>query len=100
MTEGLKLDAGKTRLDLLPPVAIEQVGRVLTFGAAKYAPDNWRKVDGWRWRYAAAALRHMFAWLRGERLDQESGLPHLAHAGCCLLFLVELDEQSGHEGAA
>lgn len=27
-----------------------------------------------------------------ERLDPESGLPHLAHAACCLLFALELDE--------
>ena len=90
--EGVKHDQGKARLDLLPPRSIEAVGHVLTHGATKYAPDNWRHVEGWRWRYAAAALRHVFAWLRGERLDEESGLPHLAHATCCLLFLLELDE--------
>lgn len=92
MTAGLKLDGGKARLDLLPPRAVEVVGQVLAHGAAKYAPDNWRHVDGWRWRYTAAALRHLVAFMRGERLDPESGLPHLGHAACCVLFLLELDE--------
>lgn len=63
---GTKHDADKPRYDLLPPAAIDALVRVLTFGAAKYAPDNWRKVDGWRWRYHAAALRHIFAWGPGR----------------------------------
>jgi hypothetical protein len=90
--EGTKLDAEKNRLDLLPVVAIERTGWVLTYGAQKYAPDNWRKVEGWRWRYFGALLRHLFAWKRGEKLDPESGHPHLAHAACCVLFMLELDE--------
>lgn len=88
---GRKFDSEKTRLDLLPFRALEKVGEVLTYGAKKYEPDNWRHVEGWRWRYLGAVLRHIFAWQRGERLDPESGLPHLAHAACCVLFLLELD---------
>lgn len=90
--EGRKDDFAKARYDLLPAVAIGLVAQVLTKGGEKYAPDNWRKVEGWRWRYAAAALRHVFAWMRGEKLDPEWGLPHLAHAACCVLFLLELDQ--------
>lgn len=92
MAEGLKLDAGKPRWDLLPFRALDEVAKVLEFGARKYAPDNWRKVDGWRWRYLGAALRHLAAFGTGERLDRESGLHHLAHAACCVLFLLELDD--------
>ena len=88
---GLKLDAGKPRWDLLPPRALEDVAKVLEFGARKYAPDNWRKVEGWRWRYLRAGIGHCYAHLRGERLDAESGLPHLAHTVCCLLFVLELE---------
>lgn len=86
---GRKDDSGKIRMDLLPPRAIEAVAAVLTFGAAKYGPDNWRMVEGRRWRYHAAALRHIFAWAQGERCDPETHLHHLAHAACCLLFIVE-----------
>lgn len=89
--EGRKDDSGKPRWDLLPMHALEDVARVLEFGACKYAPDDWRKVEGWRWRYARAGFGHLAAFVRGERLDAESGLPHLAHATCCVLFLLELD---------
>jgi hypothetical protein len=91
-SDGTKHDAEKPRWDLLPFAAVSAVVDVLTFGAKKYAPDNWRTVPEARRRYTAAALRHTVAWWRGERVDAESGLPHLAHAACCLLFLAELDE--------
>lgn len=85
----LKHDHGKPAFDLLPPRALADVSAVLGYGANKYAAHNWRKATRWG-RYSAAALRHVFAWLSGEDLDKESGLPHLAHATCCLLFLLEL----------
>lgn len=88
---GMKFDTEKPRLDLLSPIGVLAVAEVLTYGAKKYAPNNWRNVIGWRWRYIGAALRHIFAYQRGERIDPESGLPRLAHAACCLLFMLELD---------
>lgn len=89
--EGRKDDAEKQRYDLIPFAALAQVVGVLTYGAQKYAPENWRKVEGWRWRYLGAAFRHLTQWARGEKIDPESGHPHLAHALCCLMFLAELD---------
>jgi hypothetical protein len=90
-TPGAKFDNGKDRWDLLPFGAVRQVVRVLTYGAFKYAPNNWQLVQNARERYAAAALRHFAAWHGGEILDGESRLPHLAHAACCLLFLLWVD---------
>lgn len=84
-----KNDAKKNRLDLLPIAALEEVGKVLTFGAGKYAAHNWRRCPS-RVRYLAAALRHLFAWARGEDNDPETGLSHVAHASCCCLFLLGL----------
>lgn len=92
---GTKHDSDKPRWDLLPHHAVAQVVAVLSFGAQKYEPDNWRAVQGWRWRYYAAAWRHAVAWWLGERHDPESGLHHLAHAACCMLFLLELDMTDG-----
>lgn len=93
--EGIKKDAGKTRLDLLPPLALESVGRVLTKGAVTYGPNNWRKVKGWRWRYTGAAMRHLLAYMKGERIDDKGDRPthepHLACALCCLMFVLEQD---------
>lgn len=39
-------------------------------------------------RMSDAALRHITAWIEGEDKDWESGLSHLAHAICCLTFLL------------
>lgn len=89
--EGFKADSGKPDWSLLDLSTVEEVVRVLTVGAKKYARDNWQKVPNARERYLAAALRHLAAWQRGERLDPETGLPHLAHAQCCLHFLSWLD---------
>ena len=85
-----KDDAGKVRLDLLPFLALEDVARVLEHGAAKYSEQGWREVPDGRARYLAATLRHLSAHMRGEVKDPESGLPHLAHAACSLLFALEL----------
>jgi hypothetical protein len=83
-----KFDADKTPLDLLPFYALDGVGLVLAYGAKKYAAHNWRKGMAHS-RLISAALRHIFAYARGEEFDQESGLSHLDHAACCLLFLSE-----------
>ena len=89
LDEGKKFDVGKNRLDLLPWSALEQVGWVLTHGAAKYGAFNWERVENPQERYFAATLRHLSAWKRGEIWDEETKLNHLAHAACCLLFLLE-----------
>ncbi len=86
-----KHDHGKPMWNLLPVRAMASIVDVLTFGAKKYAPNAWRDVPGGRERYLAAAYRHLTAYHAGELRDPESGLPHLAHAACCLLFLAELD---------
>lgn len=84
---GTKHDQGKVMLELLPFEALEAVGRVMTFGAKKYAAHNWR--GGFKFsRVFGAALRHGFAWVKGEDLDPESGESHLAHMACCILFLL------------
>ncbi len=88
---GRKDDSEKSRWDLFPFDALEEVARVLSYGAKKYEPENWRKVEGGRWRYFGAALRHLSAWWLGEARDPESGLSHLAHATCCVLFLLALE---------
>ena len=94
---GSKLDAGKDRWDLVDwPWAVETV-KVLTKGAVKYSPDNWKIVPGARRRYIAALFRHVVAWARGETNDPEDGLHHLAHASCCLMFLFWFDKNPGKE---
>jgi hypothetical protein len=91
---GEKHDNGKPRFDLLPPAAVTEMAKVLTFGAKKYAPENWRKVPDAKARYTAALLRHAFAYLGGETADTETQLNHMAHIMCCAAFLIELEEHN------
>ena len=94
-SEGLKYDSEKPKMNLLPPKAIVEISKVLTFGAAKYDAENWRKLDDLQNRYTAGALRHIFAHMDGEELDPETNLSHLAHAMCCLLFKLEIELENG-----
>ncbi len=102
-----KFDSGKPRPELIPPQAIHQVAKVLAYGAAKYSTrdedgnvvedgaDNWHKGCAPAIpRYICAALRHINAYQRGEPTDDETGLAHLAHAVCCLLFAHELQDRA------
>jgi hypothetical protein len=93
--EGMKFDADKPDYTLVPWDGLEEIVKVLEFGARKYARDNWKHVLGADTRYQAAAFRHLIAYNTGEKVDQETGLSHLAHAGCCLLFLLSLEKQNG-----
>lgn len=85
----VKYDSGKTDWSLMPFEAVEEINKVLEFGARKYAAHNWTQGDGFRYtRVLSSLFRHLFAWSRGEDLDPESGLSHLAHAGCNVIFLI------------
>ena len=94
VSAGHKDDQGKNRLDLIEPEFIEGVGKVLTFGADKYEPNNWQKVEDAENRYYAAAMRHLMAWRKGEKLDPESGISHLYHVACNIMFLQYFDIQA------
>ena len=87
----LKFDDGKLPLHLLSTEAMNQTAAVLQFGADKYAAHNWRKGFVWS-RPLAAAMRHITAFNAGEDKDPESGLSHLAHAACCIMFLLEFEK--------
>jgi len=93
--EGIKYDGEKPKMHLLPPKALIEVAKVLTFGAQKYDEENWRKLDNLQSRYSSGALRHIFAHIDDEEIDPESGLSHLAHAVCCLLFKLEIELENG-----
>jgi hypothetical protein len=86
-----KHDDGKTPMNLLSREALEQIAMVMAFGKEKYAAHNWRK--GFQWsRPLSAAMRHIMAFNDGEDKDPESGLSHLAHAACCIMFLLEFEK--------
>ncbi len=84
---GRKDDTGKPPHHLIAPEIQDALANVLAFGAAKYAPRNWERGMAWS-RPFSALLRHMWAWWRGEDRDVETGMSHLHHAACCIMFLV------------
>ncbi len=86
--QGLRYNSGKTRYDLLPNYAIEQLAKVLTLGANKYKPRNWE--IGMPWMDVIASLkRHLAAFERGEDIDKESNELHMAHVLCNAAFITE-----------
>ncbi len=90
---GRKEDKDKTSYDLVPPEALEEITKVLTFGAKKYEARNWESGIKYG-RVFAACMRHLWAWWRGENKDKETKLSHLAHAGCCIFFLLAYEERN------
>ena len=89
--KGIKYDDGKARMSLVPHGAMEEVAKVLAFGANKYSPGNWAKGIQYS-RLLDAAERHVGAFNEGQDKDNESGLSHIAHATCCLLFLLWMEK--------
>lgn len=85
---GNKHDAGKPRWNLVPWLALEEIVVVLGLGADDYGVGNWMYVKDARERYFAACMRHLVAWHGGQVRDPKTGRHHLAHAACCLLFLL------------
>lgn len=103
MNNGTKFDEGKHRMDLITSEFMFAVAMVLTYGAKKYGERNWEK--GMKWgRVYAAAMRHLWAWWGGAgptttsflfgSLDEETKMPHLWHAACCIMFLITFEERA------
>lgn len=90
---GAKLDAGKNRLGLVLSGfarALEEVGKVGTYGAQKYSPNGWKSVPDGIARYDDAMLRHWFAQqVRGE-VDPTTELMHQAQIAWNALAVLEL----------
>lgn len=100
---GTKHDGDKLRMELLPIYSLEEIAKVCTYGAKKYDAWNWKKGISYS-RLLGATMRHLLSWARGIDKDPETGLSHLSHAGCNILFLlwmekyrVDLDDRSKDE---
>lgn len=84
---GTKHDENKIRYDLLPPEALVYAALAFTYGAKKYGDRNWENGISVS-RLYRATFSHLFKWFIGIDNDEESGLPHLAHAMASLMMLV------------
>ena len=89
----IKHDGGKVDLTLLPFESLEAIAKVMMFGAEKYERDNWKKCEDSN-RYMQAMLRHLSEIQKGNDIDEETGLSHMSHVGCNVLFLLYLMERS------
>lgn len=88
-TKALKFDDNKTDWAILPFGALEEIVKVMKFGEGKYARGNFAMKSGLEYtRLINGLLRHTLAFARGEDNDPETGLSHMAHAGCCVIFLL------------
>lgn len=95
---GAKLDAGKNRLGLVFggfALALEEVGRVGTFGANKYTPNGWQTVPNGVERYTDAMYRHLMKEAQGEVIDPDSGTSHAAQAAWNALARLDLMVRQG-----
>lgn len=89
LTEAMKYDDGKIPYHLVSPHFLDEMCKVLAYGEKKYAAHNWMVGNGFKYsRVFRAAIGHLYSFWRGEDLDEETGLHHLAHAACCIMFLL------------
>lgn len=85
----VKFDSNKTDWAILPFGALEEIVKVLKFGEEKYARGNFASGSGLNYsRLINSIFRHTISFARGEDKDPESGLSHIAHVGCCVIFLL------------
>ncbi len=82
----LRYNTGKLKWSLVDFDSLEDMVKVLNFGAEKYEPNNWKKGLNTK-QISDSLMRHLFAFLRGEDIDKESGLPHTGHIMCNAMFL-------------
>lgn len=92
-----KYDNGKLRWDLLPIRELEEIVKVYTFGSQKYGDNKWQGLENGKERYYAALLRHLAEYRKGNAIDDESGLLHIAQVAwnAIALLFIEKDRDYG-----
>ncbi len=96
-TTATRYNNGKPRLSLIDPYFTEELGGVLTMGAIKYDDYNWQKSlntddhDNFRNGCVDSLERHVAKMKKGELVDDESGLTHMAHVAANAMFIDYYD---------
>lgn len=97
LEQDMKFDTDKPDWSMLDLSTIEEIVKVYNFGALKYQRDSWKTLNNGKDRYFSALLRHLAAWQRGEELDKESNMRHLAHAAWNVIALMYLTKGEKNE---
>ena len=79
---GGKQSGSPYRSDLLPPLALLAVAKVLKGGADKYGANNWHKIEVVD--HINHAMTHLLALQAGDGSDD-----HLEHAATRILFALD-----------
>ncbi len=95
--KALRYNSGKIMHELIPAKFLDDLAKVYTMGAEKYAADNWRQ--GFSWTKALGSIkRHINKFERGEDFDYDwseeilekyGPTLHLANAAWGLSVLLE-----------
>ena len=97
---GMKNDRkdDKPMWELLPLLTIEEIVKVYTAGAKKYAPNNWMHLENGYERYKAALFRHICEFERGNWLDADTGCIHLAQVAwnAIAMLHIEMEKRKGN----
>jgi hypothetical protein len=91
MKKADRYNDSKLKWSLVDFDSLEEMVKVLEFGIEKYEIDNW-KLGMPTLEICESMLRHLFAYMRGENSDSESGLSHIGHIMCNAMFLSYMEK--------
>lgn len=93
----LKMQEHKPKVSLVNRAFVYALAPVFEYGLKKYGLESWKKFTPAQARecLADAAYRHLLAYLDGEKIDDESGLHHLAQCAWNCLCLLYHDTREG-----
>ena len=87
----------KPMWELLPLLTIEEVVKVYTAGAKKYAPNNWMHLENGYERRKAALFRHICEFERGNWRDADTGCIHLAQVAWNAIAMLHIEMEKRKE---
>jgi hypothetical protein len=96
--ESLRYNRGKPDYTFTEPAILEAISRGMTYGASKYARDNWKlsiggpEHDTFQKSHMESMLRHIYAVAQGEMIDKESGNAHMDHVACNVMMWLTYEE--------
>lgn len=85
-TGSLRYNTGKPQMSNIPPEFLLEMAKVMTMGAEKYGKNNWKLGNKMSVPYDSLK-RHLYSFVMGETIDDESKCHHLAHLAVNAMFM-------------